>query len=140
MYTLATFLRELRQDWSLHVIQTALADVQHLPFDKVAPAAVRAACDPNATNPRVLEQFVKAAVRAGSNVGPPRLCKVCSRPHDPENPDAHVIPPPAEVATRGAALVRAALRESVTAPQKAPPVAYDEPALDLEEPERERYP
>lgn len=110
MYPLATFLRELRQDWQVHPIQVALAELKHLPYEQVAVAAVRAAVDPAVTHPRGIRKSAEAESSRRSRPGPPRLCRDCGRPHDPARPLEHVAPPDPEVFRRGADRAREALR------------------------------
>jgi hypothetical protein len=112
MYPLAAFVRELRQDWPLHAIQTTLADLGHLPYEQVAVAAVRAAVDPAVPDARGIRKLAGTADGKRRTPGPPPVCRECRRPHDPARPGEHVAPPPADTALRGAERARRAITDA----------------------------
>lgn len=108
MYPLATYLRELRQDWPLHTIQTTLSDVGAYPYDRVAIAAVRAAVDPNVDSPKAIPGLVRRAAGGGKGPQIPPLCAICHQAHLPD--EAHLpVQDPGDYA-RGATIARDALR------------------------------
>jgi hypothetical protein len=117
MYPLATYLRELRQDWPMHNIQTALAELDWMPYPTVAVAAVRAATDPAITHPRGIKRFAETEARGPAGATPPSVCRECHYRHDPGRPDEHIRTPAADVARRGAA----AVREAIAAARPADP-------------------
>lgn len=104
MYPLATYLREIRQDWPMPTIQSALADVNYLPYEAAAVAAVRVATTPG-TQPR---EITKEAKRGAQPQRPviPAVCRTCGRVHPAEQPHPRRD---ADTNSRGAAAARAAL-------------------------------
>lgn len=129
MYPLATYLRELRQDWPMHNIQVALAELDWMPYPTVAIGAVRAATDPAVTHPRGIKRHAETEARGPGGPNPPPVCRTCHHRHDPGRPDEHIRTPRAEVAQRGAALVRDAIAAA------RPTQVLDEQQLPLDAPE-----
>jgi hypothetical protein len=117
MYPLAAYLRELRQDWPLHAIQSALSDVDWLPYQHVAVGAVRAALDLETERPGRIKRFAEIESKGQRAPDLPQTCRVCRYPHDPSRPDEHPHPL-GEEGTRSAA---AAARAALTQPEESAP-------------------
>lgn len=117
MHPLATFIRELRQDWTLHDIHSGLADTASIPYRHVAIGAVRAALDETIHSPRAIKRVAEDETRGRHSAGPatPHPHERCGRVHPLEQPCPRHDP---DAYTRGVAAARAALAATELAQQR----------------------
>lgn len=111
---IARLVATLRSDWDVRGIEAALGKVDaNKTATETALAAIKAAADPANRTPRVIA-FAgthwgdpRGRSKAPEHWQPPRPCPSCNNVHNPGAPCGRRDP---NVATRGAAIVRAAMR------------------------------
>lgn len=110
---IARCVATLRSDWDVRGIEAALAkvDPKRTAYE-TAVAAIKAAQDPGNRTPATIaftgpHWGERTRSRAPQHWQPPHPCNACNAVHDPGAPCGRRDP---NVATRGAAIVRAAMR------------------------------
>lgn len=111
---IASAINLLRPDWPTASLQTFISS-KHAsrPMHDLAVALTYVATDPTTTTPARIDKpgpwwLATASNRPAPDVTP--MCRTCNGLHGPDEPHAFGVRPDAEVATRGAALCREAMR------------------------------
>jgi hypothetical protein len=110
---IAVCVNSLRDEWDVYAISAALARVDtKKSAAEVAVAAIKAAADPTNRFPSVISFAgphwgTRAKSKAPEHWQPPHPCRACNQVHNPGAPCGRKDP---EVAVRGAAVARAAMR------------------------------